>query len=311
MSVLDTQTRVNSVQSFYAPAGSSGGGGGGSTNSFSTINVSTINIQPNGDFNYQGILNFNQGITGAVVFKSTLSVIDGATPATAVVVEAPNNTSQFQLGIGNDNKMFISSSGTSFTWNGSFFNGLAALTASTVTASSINGAVFPAPVSPNQTVSTLIAANSVSTPSILVSSVNGAVFPTPGVVTASSTPLAVALLPFNGSAGSTTALSANIPLLSGGAYRISFNYAATNASNDGGTFILLSGAATAPPLLVIPNIELNVGSPVEGYGACIVRNGTGATINVTLQGYNSSTTAATNLAGSTGWLVEYLGQIAI
>jgi hypothetical protein len=41
MSVLDTQTKVNSVQSFYAPAGSSGGGGGvyGIVSTLSTIYV--------------------------------------------------------------------------------------------------------------------------------------------------------------------------------------------------------------------------------------------------------------------------------
>jgi hypothetical protein len=99
--------------------------------------------------------------------------------------------------------------------------------------------------------------------------------------------------------------------VSGGAYRISFNYVASNSANDGGTFILLSGLSATPPFLVIPNIELSTGTPVEGYGACIIRNTTGATVNVTVQGYNSSATATTNLAGSTNWLVEYLGQLSI
>jgi hypothetical protein len=134
---------------------------------------------------------------------------------------------------------------------------------------------------------------------------------TQAFTTNSTNGIAVAILPANGSAGSTTALSGNIPLLSGGAYRISWNYVASNNAVDGGTFCLLSGLAATPPLLVIPNIELSTGTPVEGYGACIVRNTTGGTVNVTIQGYNTSTTGQTTLAGSTNWLVEYLGQISI
>jgi hypothetical protein len=86
---------------------------------------------------------------------------------------------------------------------------------------------------------------------------------------------------------------------------------AQNTANDGGTFILLNGLSASPPLLVQTNVILSAGVPIEGYGACIVRNTSGSPVNVTIQGYNTSTTGQTNLAGSTNWLVEYLGQISI
>jgi hypothetical protein len=180
----------------------------------------------------------------------------------------------------------------------------------------LNGASFSTPANAQLiTINGIITNNAtleasflagISTTNITTTTVNSSAF-----TTNSTSALGVALLPQNGSAGSTIALSGNIPLLSGGAYRISWNYVASNTASDGGTFCLLAGLAATPPLLAIPNIELNTGTPVEGYGACIVRNTTAGTVNVTIQGYNSSTTGQTTLAGSTNWLVEYLGQVAI
>jgi hypothetical protein len=151
-----------------------------------------------------------------------------------------------------------------------------------------------------------LAVTNISSLALTTTSINGQSF-----TTNSTNGLAVAILPFGGSAGATTALSGNIPLVSGGAYRISFNYVAQNPQNDGVTVILLDGLSATPPLFVEDNLVLNAGVPIEGYGACIVRNTTAGTVNVTVQGYNTSATGNTNLAGSTNWLVEYLGQLSI
>jgi len=134
-----------------------GGGGGGGGGSFSTINVSTIDIQANGDVNYIGSINFNQGSGGGASFLSTVSVLDGTTPATELLLAAPNNLGEFLIGIGNDNKAFISSSGTGLTWNGGNVSGLANVTTSTIAVSTINGSAYP-PVSPVSTLG-LSAAN--------------------------------------------------------------------------------------------------------------------------------------------------------
>jgi hypothetical protein len=180
----------------------------------------------------------------------------------------------------------------------------------------LNGASFSTPANAQLiTINGIITNNAtleasflagISTTNITTTTVNSSAF-----TTNSTSALGVALLPQGGSAGSTTALSGNIPLVSGGAYRISFNYVASNTQNDGGTFVLLAGLASTPPLLVIPNIELSTGTPVEGCGVAIFRNSTGATVNLTIQGYNSSATGQTTLAGSTNFLVEYLGQLSI
>jgi hypothetical protein len=151
------------------------------------------------------------------------------------------------------------------------------------------------------------AVSNISSFALTTQTINGRPF-----TTNFDTGLSVAILAAGGSPSATTPLSGNIPLVPGGSYRISWNYAAQNNQNDGGTFILLNGLpSVAPPLLVISNLILNSGVPIEGYGACIVRNVSGSTVNVTIQGYNTSATGTTTLAGSTNWLIEYLGQIGI
>jgi hypothetical protein len=151
-----------------------------------------------------------------------------------------------------------------------------------------------------------LAVGNISSLSLTTTSINGQSFSTN-----STSGLGVAVLAAGGTPATTTNLSSPIPLVSGGAYRISWNYVASNTQNDGGTFILLSGLTATPPLLVQSNLILSTGTPIEGYGACIVRNTTGATVNVVVQGYNTSATGTTTLAGSTNWLVEYLGQVSI
>jgi len=142
-------------------------------------------------------------------------------------------------------------------------------------------------------------------PNITTSLINSQAF-----TTNNGAGLNVAILPQGGTINTRTVLSNPIPLVAGGSYRISWEYSATNPQTDGGTFVILEGLAPTPPLLFIDNLALSL-TTVVGFQACMVRNTTGATVNVTVEGWNTSATGATNLAGSVGFLVEYLGQLSI
>ena len=148
MSLLDNQTRVTPGTNYY---GSGGGGGGGG--SFSTINVSTIDIQANGDINWDGSINF-QGTNGGYV--SFLSSIAGDNAANGIQItgSASNATSTIGLWVGGDGKAYFQPTTPSRNLNmpGVNIQELSTLQAQNVSLSSINGAAYPPPPAESYTV---------------------------------------------------------------------------------------------------------------------------------------------------------------
>ena len=154
MALLDNQTKVNVGTSFYAAAGSGGGGGGGPI-----INVSTINLQPNGDINGAGSINLALASGGSWSFVSTTSALDGTTPASVIQFGSPDNTKVYNEGLGNDGKIFISTNATSINYMQPLtvnMGGSALGSVSSLQVSSINNQSYPPAV---QTSVSLIAPN--------------------------------------------------------------------------------------------------------------------------------------------------------
>jgi hypothetical protein len=106
MSLLPNLTQSAPGVSLFAPA-SGGGGGGGGTNNFSTINVSTINVQPSADINWSESLNFQGANSEYLVLISTPSALDGTTSATELRLSAPLSASTVVLGAGVDGKLYM------------------------------------------------------------------------------------------------------------------------------------------------------------------------------------------------------------
>lgn len=92
MSVLDNQTKINPTTAFYG----TGSGGGGSN--FNIINVSTIDMQPNGDINWNGSLNFQGADNGGAVLASTSGII-GGDPTTTWSIYAPDGIHQMTTAV--------------------------------------------------------------------------------------------------------------------------------------------------------------------------------------------------------------------
>jgi hypothetical protein len=157
MSLIGQQIFVTPGQVFDG-IGSGGGGGGGS---FSTINVSTIDMAANSDINWDGSLNF-QGTNGGYV--SILSSISGDNSANGIVITgaSPNDASTINMYIGGDGKAYLDLNTPNKTLNmpGVGISGLSTLQAEEVTVSSINNSVYP-PVFPQQAVT--IAPNNILT----------------------------------------------------------------------------------------------------------------------------------------------------
>ena len=134
MSVINQQ--VYAAPGVFYPGVGGGGGGGGS---FSTINVSTIDIQPNGDINWDGSVNF-QGTNGGYV--SLLSTFAGLSPANGISITgaAGNESSTINLYIGASGQanLQVLTPSAGLTMPGVQLFGL-----SSVNTSSINGSAYP------------------------------------------------------------------------------------------------------------------------------------------------------------------------
>jgi hypothetical protein len=149
MSVLDNQSKLNPTQAFYAPASGGGGGGGGGPN----LTVSTITFPPAGGGNPPGagaILMSSQlliddpatGIAGDFSFTTNNGLVGaaGAVSTTAFSIYAPNNASVFNMYAGADQALYITGSAS----GGDpvlYFRGIGNVNISTLTCSTINGAV--------------------------------------------------------------------------------------------------------------------------------------------------------------------------
>jgi hypothetical protein len=119
-----------------------GGGGGGGSGSFSTINVSTIDIQPNGDINWDGSVNF-QGTNGG--YLSLLSTIGGgAGNGIELTGPSPTAASTINMYVGADGKAYLTTTTPNSALNmpGVNIAGTSTITTGNLTLSSINGAAY-------------------------------------------------------------------------------------------------------------------------------------------------------------------------
>ena len=147
MSLIGQQVFVTPGQVFDG-IGTGGGGGGGS---FSTINVSTIDLQPNGDINGSGSINFQMGGGGSMAFISSVSAMDGTTPAFNMAFTSPSGLKDMWIGLGDDGKAFVSTNANSInylnpishTYNGGSMSGLSTLNVSSISANAVTGITFP------------------------------------------------------------------------------------------------------------------------------------------------------------------------
>ena len=178
MSINPLVTNVNPTKSLYAALGSGGGGGGGG----STPSFSSITLQPNGDINWSGALNF-QGLTGGSLSVYSTTTVGGSTPATQLQMASPDNLSELNISIDNSGVTFFSTNTGKFNFPGGTIALLNELGASNVTLSSINGAAYPpaAPppvvtsvaVSPSQTYTYVPAGGATTTIASLTGLTNG------------------------------------------------------------------------------------------------------------------------------------------
>lgn len=154
MSVLINQTSAAPGLFLF---GTSGGGGGGSV---STLNVSTINIQPNGEINWDGTINFQGTNGGYGILAST--ILGTATSATQWLLTGPEPTATVST-----ISMYVDAGGNAGILSGTPNHALNMNGASLTGVSSINGTPFPLPVPvaipPNQTYTYVPAGGGITT----------------------------------------------------------------------------------------------------------------------------------------------------
>lgn len=137
MSLLDSGTKANLNTAYY------GAGGGGGSGSLSTISVSTINMEPNGEFNWDGSLNF-QGTNGGYV--SIASTINAAVGANGIQITG--NTSNVTSSI----SMYVDATGNAVIEVKSPLNAINMKGANLANVT-VNGVGLPVAINPNQTYS--------------------------------------------------------------------------------------------------------------------------------------------------------------
>lgn len=146
MSLIGQQIFVKPGQVFDG-IGSGGGGGG----SFSTINVSTIDLQANADINWDGSLNF-QGTNGGYISMLSTFAGDNAANGISITGASGNSASSINMWVGGDGKAYLVPETPGNTLN---MPGVSIQQLSTLSVSSINGVSFPpfpqqaATISPN------------------------------------------------------------------------------------------------------------------------------------------------------------------
>ena len=150
MSLLPNQSFVTPDKALFARGAGGGGGGGGG--SFSTINVSTIDIQANGDINWDGSVNF-QGTNGG--YLSLLSSFAGDNAANGIEITGATgqgaSTIQMYVNGQGDANLVVTNPASKLNIPGANIGQVSSITAQAATFSSINGAVYPPTTQPGVT----------------------------------------------------------------------------------------------------------------------------------------------------------------